>query len=333
MKKYQAILSVAALSLMLAACNADEEEVKTSSATQTEEASTDGAKTEAVNENATKTIDYLGQTYEVPVKIDKIIAASLESMEDSAVLGIKPVGVISADGSSIPKYLEKELAGATVVGSKREPSTEAMLALDPDVIVSSSKFDETKMANFNKVATTFPYSHISTNWKENLALLGQLAGKEAEAKEAIANYESALQSAKESIATSELKGKDVLLIRVRGGLAVYPEAVYFNPSLYEDLGLQVPAGLAALKAKTETKITYETLAEWNPDVILLQFSEDENTDTPEILKEVLDNPIFNSVTAAKENQVYVNIIDPLAQGGTAWSKINFLNAFNENVAK
>ena len=332
MKKYGSLIGAAALTLMLAACNAEEEEVKSASAeSATEEVAQN--QTTTVDENATQTIEYLGQSYEAPAKVDKIIAASLEAMEDSAALGIKPVGVISTDGSSIPKYLEKELEGATVVGSKKEPSAEAMLALDPDVILGTSKFDETQMANFNKVATAFPYSHISTNWKENLTLLGQLAGKEKEAQEAIANYESTLAEAKDKIANSDLKDKDVLLIRVRGGLAVYPEAVYFNPSLYEDLGLKVPKGLAALQAKAETKITYETLAEWNPDVILLQFAEDENTENPALLDEILNNPIFKSVKASQDNQVYVNIVEPLAQGGTAYSKINFLNAFNENVAK
>jgi iron complex transport system substrate-binding protein len=97
--------------------------------------------------------------------------------------------------------------------------------------------------------------------------------------------------------------------------------------------LKVPEGLAALQAKAETKITYETLAEWNPDVILLQFAEDENTENPALLDEILNNPIFKSVKASQDNQVHVNIVEPLAQGGTAYSKINFLNAFNENVVK
>ena len=334
MKKYRTLIGAAALMLMLAACNGDEEEVKSSEAASTDAKTEEVAKDEVKEEQVTtQKVTYLGTEYEVPAQINNIIAASLEAMEDSAVLGIKPVGVISTDGSSIPKYLENELAGATVVGSKKEPSTEAMLALNPDVILGTSKFDETQMANFNKVATAFPYSHISTNWKENLTLLGQLAGKEAEAAEAISNFESKITETKEKIANNDLKDKDVLIIRVRAGLAVYPEAVYLNPSIYEDLGLHIPAGLAALEAKVETKITYETLAEWNPDVVLLQFADDENTENPGLLNEILENPIFKSITAAKEEQVYVNIVDPLAQGGTAWSKINFLNAFSENVVK
>ena len=121
------------------------------------------------------------------------------------------------------------------------------------------------------------------------------------------------------------------MIRVRGGLAVYPAGVYLNPSLYEDFGFTPAAELADIEAQTE--ITYEALAEWNPDMIFLQAASDENTENAEILNEILENPIFKSTTASKEQQVYVNIVDPMAQGGTAWSKINFLNAFKDNVLK
>lgn len=331
MKKYRTLISAGAIALMLAACNADEEVVSSSAAeseSKTEQVSSDE---KTADEATVQKVSYLGNDYEVPAKVDTIIAASLEAMEDAAVLGVKPAGVISTDGKTIPQYLGADLAGATVVGSKKEPNTEAMLALSPDVILGTSKWDEAQMANYNKIATTFPYSHISINWKENLLLFGQLAGKETEAQKALDDYETTLANTKQSIANSEIKDKKVVMIRVRGGLTVYPADVYLNPSIYEDFGFTVPEELNAMEA--QTTITYETLAEWNPDMIFLQFADDENKDTPELLQEILDNPIFNSTTAAKTNNVHVNMIDAMAQGGTAWSKINFLKAFNENVLK
>ncbi|MBD8034035.1 ABC transporter substrate-binding protein [Solibacillus merdavium] len=332
MKKYWPLISAAAITLMLVACNADEE-VESSSAAKSEATTEQVSKDEkpVTDEANVQKVSYLGNDYEVPAKIDSIIAASLEAMEDAAVLGVKPAGVISNDGTTIPKYLEADLVGSTVVGSKKEPNTEAMLSLSPDVILGTSKWDEAQMTNYNKIATTFPYSHISTDWKENLLLFGQLAGKEADAQKALEDYDATLANTQEKIASSDLKDKKVIIIRVRGGLAVYPAGVYLNPSIYEDFGFTVPEELNAIEA--QTVITYETLAEWNPDIIFLQFADDENKETPELLQEILDNPIFNSTTAAKTNNVHVNLIDAMAQGGTAWSKINFLKAFNDTVLK
>lgn len=335
MNKFGYLFAVSTLALMLAACNADEatptEATDETTATEKVANTTDKEVETKVDENATQKITYLGTEYEVPGKVEAIIAASLEAMEDAAVLGVKPVGVISDDGATIPSYLEKELAGATVVGNKKEPSTETMLTLNPDVILGTSKWDEAQMMNYNKVATTFPYSHISTNWKDNLTLLGQLAGKEKEAEQAIADYEEKLKGAREQIQNSDLKDKKVILIRVRGGMAVYPEGVFLNPSVYADLGFKTPEELSTIEAQTE--ISHETLAEWNPDIVLIQVENPEDPEKATALQDILNNNIFKGINAAKNDQVYVNILDPMAQGGTAWSKINFLDAFIKNVLK
>ena len=94
-------------------------------------------------------ITYLGKEYTVPAKVDKIATASLESMEDAAVLGIKPVGAITV-GGKLPKYLEKDLEGAKSVGEKMQPNFETLLQLKPDVITSSTKFPAETAENLRK---------------------------------------------------------------------------------------------------------------------------------------------------------------------------------------
>ena len=116
----------------------------------------------------------------MPAKVDKIATASLESMEDAAVLGIKPVGAITV-GGKLPKYLEKELEGAKSVGEKMQPNFETLLQLKPDVITSIGNSAETA-EKFTKVAPTFPVSHVSTNWEDNLKLMGELTGKKIKAE-------------------------------------------------------------------------------------------------------------------------------------------------------
>lgn len=97
--------------------------------------------TEAQEQATTQKITYLGETYELPAKVNNIVAASLESMEDAAMLGIKPVGVLEIAGK-VPSYLAADFADAKLIGNKMEPNAEAILALDPDVIIGTSKFPE-----------------------------------------------------------------------------------------------------------------------------------------------------------------------------------------------
>ena len=112
---------------------------------------------------------------------------------------------------------------------------------------------------------------------------------------------------------------------------IYPADVYLNPVLYTDLGLKVPD--VVTQAKAQAELTIETLAEINPDAIFLQFEDSENKDVPESLNELLENPIFKSLEASKNNKVFVNTVEPLAQGGTAWSKVKFLDAVVDNLLK
>lgn len=325
MGKYWKLGAVALLSLAIATgCNSNSD-TKKSNDTKVSESSASADK-----ESTTKQITYLGKEYTVPAKTVNIIAASLESMEDAAVLGVKPTGVVSIAGNDMPEYLKDDFDGATVVGNKFEPNAEAMLKLEPDVILASDKMDAKKLAKYDKVATTFPYTFVAEKWRENLQLLGQLTGKENQADKVISDYETKVAELKDK-AVKELKDKKVMIIRVRGTMMAYGPSLYLNPVLYDDLGLEVPKEIA--DAKTQMELSYETLSKINPDVIFLQFDESENTKTPKALDEVLKNDIFKSVNAAKNDKVFVNSISPSAQGGTAWSKTRFLDAISKDLLK
>lgn len=324
MKKYWMLGAAALLTLSLAACNTSEEGSSSKEETPTEEVDKQEEQAKEIK------INYLGTEYVFPNPVENIVAASFESMEDAVALGIKPAGVLEI-GGKVPEYLS-ELEGATLVGNKRSPNAEAILSLEPDAIIGTSKWGEDVMAQMNKLATTLPYSHISANWKENLLALAALTNKTAEAEKIIADYEKKSADTKQQIANSDVADKSVLMIRIRGGLMyVYPENVYFNPILYQDLGLKVPEVVA--KAEAQAELSLEMLSDVNPDIIFLQFEESSNADTPKALEELQNNAIFKSLTAAQNGEVYVNAIAPLAEGGTAWSKTKFLDVVSEKLLK
>lgn len=276
------------------------------------------------DEETTKVIKYLDQEYTVPSNIERIvITGAVEAMEDAIVLDVQPVGAISFAGE-FPELFTKVTANAVSIGEKTEPNFEQILSLKPDVILGTSKFKPEVAEQLNKIATMIPYSHISTNWESNLKLLGEISGKTAEAEAAIAQYKSDLEAGKTELEET-LKTSKVVTIRIRGGEAyVYPKDVFFNPVLYEDLGFTVPTEIEA--AEAQELISTEKLAEMNPDYLFIQFSEAENTDTPKALEEFQNNHIVGSLDAFKNGHAFVNVVDPLAQGGTAYSKIEFLKA-------
>ena len=322
-KKNLLIIGLSAFTCLgLAACGSSETKTETKESAKVDESKQ--------SESKTQTITYLDKEYEIPAKVTKVATASLESMEDAAILGVKPVGAVTV-GGKLPEYLADDLAGAESLGDKMQPSYETLLELDPDVILWTSKAKENVTEQLEKVGPTFPYSHISTNWESNLNLLAQLTGKEAEAEKIISEYKADAKAAKEQLGES-MKGKKVLVLRLRAGnVYVYPQDMYLNPVLYNDLELEVPEVVKS--AKAQELISMEKLAEINPDYVFLQYEESENADTPKVLEEVENNPIWKSLNATKNGKVFVNAVEPLAQGGTAWSKTAFLKAATSSLTE
>ncbi|MFD1953592.1 ABC transporter substrate-binding protein [Paenibacillus thailandensis] len=327
----------AALAVLLAACGSNGGVSSVSGSAENASASPEAspvaspAESQTPEAAGTKTITYLDQEYEVPASTERIvIAGAIEAMEDAIVLDVHPAGAISV-GGVFPDMFASITDQAKPIGEKMEPDFEAILALKPDVILGSSKFKPEVTEQLQKIATVIPYSHIATNWEANLRLLAELSGKTEEAEQEIAQYKADLESAKAKLG-EELKDKRIVAVRVRqGDVYVYPVGVFFNPVLYGDLGLAPPAEVAA--AKAQEAISIEKLAEMNPDVMFIQFSPDENTEAPKALEELQSNPILSGTNAFKNGQAYVNVVDPLAQGGTAYSKIEFLKAFVEKLGE
>ncbi|EKU41983.1 iron-uptake system binding protein [Lysinibacillus fusiformis ZB2] len=322
-KKFLFISFIALFMLILAACGEKKAVV--------EESSTDTPKEESTNENGARTIEYLGESYEVPEKVERIVVTgAMEAMEDMVVLDVHPVGAI-AIGGKFPELYASVTDKAESIGEKIKPNFEKILELNPDVILGSTKFPEEVQSKLEKIAPTILVSHISTNWESNLNVLAELTGKQADAEKILSTYKANIEAAKSTL-TEKLQDQKVAAIRIRGGQAyVYPKEVFLNAVLYGELGLAVPNEVA--KAKSQEAISVEQLADMNPDYLFVQFSTDENADAPNALEDFKKNPIIQNITAFKNDQVFVNVLDPLMEGGPAYSRIKFLEAIQQNLVK
>lgn len=269
-----------------------------------------------------QTITYLGKEYTLPEPVEKIvITGAVEAMEDALVLDVKPTGAITFAGE-FPELFAPITAEAQSVGEKSQPNFETILGLKPDVILASTKFPDDVITQLEKIATTIRVSHIATDWEDNLRLMGELSGKLDQAEQEIAKYKETLEQVKPEL-IEKLENKTVLFIRIRSGqMFVYPETVYFNPILYGDLGLPVPDEVTA--AQAQAQISVEALAGLNPDLLFIQNADMENAENAAMMEELQNNPILTSIEAVKNDKVLVNVIDPLAEGGPAWSRFTFL---------
>ena len=304
--------------LALGGCN-------TGDASKESEASVNGGEK---SESDTREITYLGETYTVPDDVERIvITGAMEAMEDATALDVEPVGAITL-GGEFPEVFKESMGQAESIGEKQEPNFEKILQLKPDVILGTTKFPEKVVSKLEQIAPTILVSHISTDWEDNLLLMGALNGKEKEAETLLSDYGQLVDKAKADLA-EDFEDKTVVAIRVRAGkMFIYPEDVFFNPILYSELELNVPE--AVKNAKAQEEISIEQLAEMNPDYIFMQVQQTGTQENEQAFEQLKQNSIIQNIDAFKEEQVYVNIVDSLLEGGSAFSKSEFVKALESN---
>lgn len=311
--------------MALAACGQSSD----SSVTEENKAEAGEMETAAAEENAAQTIEYLGEEYTVPANVERIvITGAMEAMEDAVLLEVNPVGAVTVAGE-FPDVYSSAMGNAESIGEKQEPNFEKILDLQPDVILGTTKFPEEVVEKLEKIAPTILVSHISPDGEANLQLMAALAGREEQANQILADYEENVEAAKSTL-TDQLAGEKAAAVRIRGGeMFVYPEDVFFNTVLYGELGLEVPEEVQ--KADAQEAISVEQLADMNPDYLFLQIPEGGDGDSSKIYEDMKENPILQNVEAFKNDYVYVNVVDPLLEGGPIYSRVLFLEQLRNKI--
>ena len=70
----------------------------------------------------------------------RVVALGDSTLDAALSLGVQPVGTLaSRGGNDVPDYLKAKAGAITLVGSVREPNLEAILRLQPDLVLASSE--------------------------------------------------------------------------------------------------------------------------------------------------------------------------------------------------
>nr|WP_288870926.1 ABC transporter substrate-binding protein [uncultured Corynebacterium sp.] len=303
------IALAAAGSLTLGACSNAEQAAETT----TSVAATSEAATSATTDGSTvKVTDNYGEK-EVPANPQRVVALDNRTFELLDSWGVKPVAAPrDLVPNTIPGIADNE--DIVNIGNHKEPNLEAIVAADPDVIVSGQRFrkydEEIEKLVPNAVLVEFeprddePFDRELI--RQTLAL-GDIFGKQAEAEQTVKEFTEAVERAR----TAYNPDQTVMGVNVSGG-----EIGYVAPGigrvwgpLFDLIGF-TPA-LEVENASNDHKgddISVEAIADANPFWI---FALDRDAaiksakDSPEALSVINDSAALQNVTAVKENHVYV----------------------------
>lgn len=229
------VLMLALLTIILAACSSDEEK-------KTQDKDTKGEAVTIQGSNGEVTLDQ-------PAK--KVVVLEWTYAENLLALGIQPAGMADLELYGDYVNIEPQLDDTVVdVGGRQEPNLEAIMALEPDLIIGVNFRHDAMLADLEKIAPTvifnpYPedesidlYEEMETTFNE----MAKAVGKEDKAKEVLADLEKVYEEKAAEVEAADLKTKDTILTLAYTG-AQAPEIRVFTPNsmasiIMEKIGLK-----------------------------------------------------------------------------------------------
>ena len=249
----------------------------------------------------------------VPASPTKVLVFDLGTLDNLDRLGVKVTGVPS--GISFPEYMKKYQGDEYVkIGTLFEPDYEAVNAAGPDLIIVGGR-SAAKYGELSKIAPTIDLTTNAKNFiadtEANVEKLGQIFGKEAEAKAEVEKLDAALVALKEKAANN---GTGLLILTSGGKISAYGPGSRFGV-LHDSFGVK-PAAPDLSIGNHGQPASSEFILETNPDWLFVIDRDAAIGREGNSAKQVLDNELVRQTNAWKKDQVvYLNAQNWYLVGG------------------
>lgn len=273
-----------------------------------------------------RTITHQQGKTEVCGQPQRIVVLGPYLLEDVLALGEQPAGFADHvalhqgdydDPAQQIPYLGDRITTRPVnVGLAYQPSIEAILRVQPDLILSPD-FNAAQYAALSKIAPTLILD--TKKGQTNLSIIGEALNRTEQAADLLAATKRRIESAKAKFAAVVEQHPNLLLLASEDAQTfnLMSHTNSFCGSLLNDLGFHLiyPQGLDESALSTPTSVSLETLPQMNAadSIILFGFKWDaptQNTTTFEAhqlnrLKQAWDkNAIAQSLKASQAKRVY-----------------------------
>lgn len=335
-KKLKAILSVAmmlTMALSLVACGSKESETTQTTSdisvydnTQTDTEITEASEVVDATESTTgetvyplEVIDSNGNSVTLEQEPDKIISVAPNITELIYKLGAEDKLVGRSDYCDYPT----EALDIQSIGTIMEPNIEAIVALQPDIVIASSLFDEevgNKLAEVGINVVVLSEQDDVNGVYNMIETVGRILNKSAEAASCIEEMKNTIDEV-----TSKVEGLETPTVYYVIGYGEYGDYTAGGDTYINGI-ITLAGGDNVAKDVSGWSITLEEIIAADPDIIIIS----------EYCKtEFMSMEQYADLTAVKEDKVYsvdVNTIERQgyrnAEGIAELAKIFHPEAFN-----
>ena len=225
----------------------------------------------------------------------RIVVLELSFADALAAVDVSPVGIADDnDAKRILPEVRAHLQPWQSVGTRAQPSLEAISALKPDLIVADSSRHAGIYAALQQIAPVLLLKSRNETYAENLqsaAIIGEVVGKNRQMQARLAQHKQKMAQ----WASQLPEGTVVLFGTSREQQFNLHTQETWTGSVLTSLGLKVPAAMAGASMPS---IGLEQLLAINPAWLLVAHYRDES-----IVKRWQQDPLWQMLTAAQNKQV------------------------------
>lgn len=253
----------------------------------------------AAGAEASITVEHAQGSTEVQANPQNVYTFDLGALDTLDSLGVDVAGVPEA---MFPESLSGYASGEyTRIGSMKEPDFEAIAAGAPDLIIISGRTAEA-YEELSKIAPTIDLSVDQAapmeSFREISTTLGEIFGKEDEVAERLTQIDSTIADVQ---ANAQDAGTGLVVLTSGGEITAYGAGSRFG-LIHDVLGVK-PAAEVASDGTHGESISFEFIAEHNPDHLFVIDRDAAVGESGEAASAVLDNELVNGTTAASKDQI------------------------------
>ncbi len=232
----------------------------------------------------------------VPETPERVVVLDTGELDGALSLGVKPVGAVEAvAGAGLPEYLSELTEGIELVGTITEPNLEAILALNPDLILSSKLRHEAVYGQLSEIAPTVFTETVGVTWRENLRVYAAALNKEAALALRLGEYRAKLAAVRAATDTDQ----EVSVVRFVPGENRVMQRGNFVGTVLEDVGFERPE--AQRGDNFMLTVSQEQLNLLDGDVMFVSvYGGDDDTELGAFTR----SPLWASLGAVQAGRVY-----------------------------
>jgi iron complex transport system substrate-binding protein len=227
---------------------------------------------------------------------------TLDGLENSLALGIRPIGSAFTPGFPIAPYLQDQLDNVVSVGDFNSPSTERILSLKPDLIITRAEQGVYKHLSYIAPTVTLNVPFPPPSWKVQLAEIAQVLDKEEEYQQLMHDYWQRVEKLKQALGDRRKTMKiSIANTSAEYGIWSYGEK-HHSGSVLKDIGLQRPKSQQGNFFYIEN-ISKENLLDIDGDALF--FVSWGREDDQKTLAKLKQSPLWQSLKVVQQNHVYL----------------------------